>query len=136
MQDFIQNAIGQFGLSETDAKGATGGLLSMVKDNVDPSTFSELSGSIPGAGDLISNFQGLNVQKPSGLGSIAGMAGSLLGGKAKIAAQAFGMLQNFNLDADKGKGFASLFGNYVKEKAGDTLFSKVAGGFPGIKELL
>jgi len=136
MQDFIQKAVGQFGLSETDAQGATGGLLSLVKENIDPSTFTELSGSIPGADDLVTKFQGMNVEKPSGLGSLSNMAGSLLGGKAKIASQAFGMLQNFNLDADKGKGFASLFGNYVKEKAGDSLFSKVTNSFPGIKGFL
>lgn len=136
MQDFIENVVSQFGITEEQAKGATGGLFSLIQDNIDGSTFSELKTAIPAVSGLITSFQNQNVSSSSALGSLASFAGSMMGGKAKVATQAFQILQNFQLNADQSKSFATQLGAYIKGNVGDTLFSKLTDGFPEVKDVL
>ncbi|MCB1197503.1 MAG: DUF2780 domain-containing protein [Deltaproteobacteria bacterium] len=137
MQDFIQNIASQFNLSETQAKGATGGLLSLIKDHVDSATFTKLSQALPMITTLISTFQEQKTTTTSStLGSLASFAGAMMGGKAKVLSQAFDLLQSFNLSAEQGKHFAQIFGTYLKDSAGNELFSELTDQFPEVKQLL
>lgn len=129
MQEFIQSAVSQLGISEDQAKSATGGLLNFVKDQSDGNAVQELIAKLPGA-------EGLMASSDSGGGG--GMLGGLaagLGGKLGGAGGVLAVLQGSGLDAGKISPFVTMLVNYAKQKAGPELVEKVIAQVPALKGL-
>lgn len=151
MQDFINMAVKQLGINESQAKSATGGVLGTLQGQMPGGDFSKLMGMLPGAQDLIkgaapaaSSGGGgiggalggmLGGNKGGGLGNLASMATGALGGKGGGVNALLGVLGNSGLSGDKASGFLKLFMDYVGGKGGGDLLKGVTGGLD-LKSLL
>lgn len=155
MQDFIKMAVSQLGISEGQAKSATGGVLSELQGQMGGGDFSKLTSVLPGAQELMkgaapaaSSGGGgggglggalggmLGGNKGGGLGNLASMATGVLGGKGGGGAGALlGVLGNAGLSGDKAGVFLKLFMDYVSGKGGGDLLKGVTGGLD-LKSLL
>ncbi|QBF82725.1 DUF2780 domain-containing protein [Shewanella maritima] len=81
----VGSVMSQLGLNQSQAEGGLGTLLSVAKDNLSGSDFSQLSDSIPGADMLLSAVPALAGDSGmSGLLSQAGDLGSALQGSAMV----------------------------------------------------
>ena len=130
MQQFIDMAVQQLGINAQDAQTATGGIMALLKEQLDGGQFSELAAAIPNADSLISQFSGSN----SGGGLLA-MASSLLGGSGGAlggAATIAGILSKTNLDASQLSSFGDLLINYLKENIGDLASAKINDILPNL----
>ncbi|MFO0833084.1 MAG: DUF2780 domain-containing protein [Phycisphaerales bacterium] len=154
MQDFINMAVKQLGISDGQAKSATGGLLNMVQQHAGGADFSKLLGNLPGAGDLMQQAAGaagggggglggalgglMGGNKGGGLGGLAAMASSALG-KESGAGQVAGvvaMLSNSGISADKAGGFLRLFTDYLGSKGGGDVVKTLLSKAPQLQQLM
>lgn len=131
MQEFINQVVGQLGMSESGAKKATGGLLNLLKDNAPKDDFQQLLGKLPGAEGLLKESGA-----GGGIGGMLGSLGGMLGGKAGSALSVAGVLEQSGLSTDKLGGFASMFVNFIQGKAGRDLVDKALANVPEIKKLI
>jgi len=132
MNEFISSVTSQLGISEDDAKKATGGILGLIKDNADSGDFSKLMDSLQGASEMTASAG-------SGTGRGGGLLGkvtSALGGNVGNAAGVLGILSGSGLSADKAGSFVSLFINFAKEKAGPELIEGILDKIPELKALI
>ena len=135
--DFIQKAVGELGIDEQQASTATGGILNLLKDNVDGGDFSSLLGSLPGADSLMETASSA-VSDGSSSGGIGGMLGGLggmlggggLGGKLGALAGVSSLLSAANINTDQLSGLAGMFFDYIKENADDGLVGKLVAALP------
>lgn len=130
MQQFIDLAVQQLGIGSEDAQTATGGIMSLLKDQLDGGQFEEVAAAIPGAEDLISKFGG-----ESAGGGLMGMASNLLGGSGGAlggASAIAGILSKTNLDAGQLSSFGDLLINYLKENIGDLAGAKINDILPSL----
>lgn len=146
MQEFIQMAVQQLGVSEGAAKGATGGLLGMIQKQAPAGDFDRLLSAVPGAKDLLGGATSTPAA-PSGAtspaaglgGALGGMLGKLGGnlpGSLGQAASIVGMLQQHGIGADKAGGFVKLFSQFLQSKAGKDLAGNLLTKVPDLKSLL
>ncbi|MFO0858293.1 MAG: DUF2780 domain-containing protein [Phycisphaerales bacterium] len=153
MQDFINMAVKQLGINESQAKSATGGVLGALQGQMPGGDFSKLMGMLPGAQDLLKGaapaassggggiggalggLLGGNKGGGGGLGNLASMASSALGGKGGGASALLGVLGNSGISGDKAGGFLKLFMDYVGGKGGGDLLKGITGGLD-LKSLL
>jgi hypothetical protein len=145
IDQFIQQATQQLGISGDQAKSATGGLLGMIKQHAPAGEFSQLLNKVPGAEQLVNQFGN---QAPAasggggggGLGGLMGMASGLLGGGKGgglgDVAGLMSMLGNNGISADKGMNFASMLLGFLKQQGGSDLLSSVVKNVPGLGSLL
>jgi hypothetical protein len=84
IDDFIKMATSQLGINDQQARGATGSVLGMLKQNAPAGDFSKLLGSVPGAEGLLKQFGGGGgAPAGGGGGGLLGAAmGALGGGKS------------------------------------------------------
>lgn len=134
MSEFVQMAAQQLGLSESVSTQAAGKLLENIKQHVPTGDFTQLAAKVPGLTDLIS--RSATPTGGGGLGGMLGTAGALLGGKLGSLAGLAGTLQSTGLSADKIGPFAAMLVNYMKEKAGGDLVSKILAHVPDLKKLV
>ena len=156
MQDFINMATKQLGISEGAAKQGTGALLGMVQQQLGGGDFSKLTSMLPGAQQLMSGGSTATGADASAGGGIAGALGGLLGGNkggssggsggglsalASAASGLFGkdagglgqiaglvsQLSSAGIDADKAGGFVKLFIDYIDGKGGGDMVTKLLG---------
>ncbi|MBR9728734.1 DUF2780 domain-containing protein [Shewanella intestini] len=81
----VGNVMSQLGLDQNQAQGGLGTLLSVAKDNLSGSDFSQLSNSIPGADSLLSAVPALAGDSGmTGLLSKAGDLGASMQGSAMV----------------------------------------------------
>ncbi len=144
MQDFINMATKQLGISEGSAKQGTGALLSMVQQQLGAGDFSKLTGMLPGAQQLMTGgasstggggiagalggLMGGGKTSGGGLGALASAASGLLGKDAGGLGQIAGLvsqLSNAGIGTDKAGGFVKLFMDYVSGKGGGDVVSKL-----------
>ncbi len=130
MQEFIQLAVSQLGISENSAKTATGGVLEMVKDQVSDEDFGKLAGAVPGLSDMLGGGGG------GGLGGLMGAASGMLGGKAGAAAGLLGMAKSSGLSMDQLGSFVPMLFGFLKGKAGDGVVTSILGQVPELKKFL
>lgn len=158
MQDFINMAVKQLGVSEGQAKSATGGLLNLVQQNASGADFSKLLGNLPGAQDLMKQATGgggggggggglggalgglLGGSKGGGggLGNLASMAAGALGkdsGSGQVA-NILGMLSSSGISADKAGGFVKMFADYLSGNGGGDVVKQLLGNVPQLQQLL
>lgn len=132
MEEFISMVTQQLGIGASEGRSATGGILNLIKDQLDDSTFSTMMEKLPGAEGLLTAGEQSEAGSGGGLmGSLTSMAGSLMGGDSGIGgvAQALG---NAGIGLDKAGGFLSALVEFLKGKLGDDLFGKIAGQLPDL----
>ncbi|MGE0489402.1 MAG: DUF2780 domain-containing protein [Vulcanimicrobiota bacterium] len=130
ISDFIASASRSLDLDQGTAENATSGLLSALQKQVAQGDFQELLNQVPGAADLVQSPEGVG----AGFGSLMGAAAGALGGdKVAGLTQLVSALSGSGLDADKAPSFLSMFFEFVKQKAGEQLASRLAGQIPGLK---
>lgn len=136
MDEFISMVTEKLGIGESEGKSATAGVLGMLKGQLDESTFSSVLEMLPGAEALLTDDSAAS-QAPSGggglFGSIASMAGGLLGGgKNSGMAGMATALAGSGLGLDKIGDFVSMLMGFLKEKLGDETFQSVVSAIPGL----
>jgi len=131
MDEFISLVTEQLGIGESEGRSATGGILKLIKDQLDDSTFSSMMEKLPGADSLLNAADGEEGSGGGLMGSLTSMAGSLLGGDSGAGgiAQALG---NAGIGLDQAGGFLSALVNFLKDKLGGDLFGQIAGQLPDL----
>ena len=132
MQDFIQSVVSQLGITEDQAKSATGGLLNFLKEQKDTSEVQALIAKLPGAESLM---QSSGSSGESGGGGLLGGVAAGLGAKLGSAGGALAILQGSGIDAGKMGPFVNMLVDYAKQKAGPELVEKVIAQVPALKGL-
>lgn len=129
MQDFIRMASSRLGLSDSQTRSATGGLLQGLKQNVSDSDFSELQQQMPESQDLMQEAPQQEGGLMGGLTSQIGKLGGKLGSIGGIA----GPLLSSGLNQDQAGGLVSMFLDYVRQKAGSGLLGRIVSQVPGLE---
>ncbi len=133
MDEFISMVTKQLGIDESQSKSATGGILNVIKGQLDESTFGSLLGQLPGAESLLKEAGSAQPAGGGGLmGSLTSMAGGLLGGKAGGIADITKAIGSSGISLDKASGFLTMLVSFLKDKLGDEVFSKLAASLPGL----
>lgn len=133
MDEFISLVTSQLGVGEAESRSATGGILKMLKDQLDESTFSDVINKLPGASSLLADAES-GAGKSSGgglMGSLVSMAGGMLGGKGG-AGDIMKSLADSGIGLDKAGGFLSALVAFLKEKLGDDMFGTLATKLPDL----
>ncbi len=140
MQELIQSVMSQMGTSEEGATGVVGGIMGMIKGQVDAGDFAELASKVPGAEDAIAKFEA--AEETGGGGGLLGGAGGLLGGAASMVGGAgggaldlMGILGKAGIDADKAGPLVGMVLSFLKSKAGEGLVRKILGQVPQLASL-
>ncbi|MFN9721466.1 MAG: DUF2780 domain-containing protein [Planctomycetota bacterium] len=129
VDEFIQLISAQLGLDPEKAKAATGGILNLIREQLDDQTFAQISSRLPGIQGL-SGAGGAAGSAGGMLDSLTSLAGSLLGGKAKTIAEISAILTKHGLSVEKIPQYLALLINFLKSRLGDDLFAKVAAKLP------
>jgi len=145
MQDFIQMAAGQLGISEDSGQSATSGILGLLQDKMGDDDFSGLTSALPGAAQMLAPKEpagfgalgalggllgGGDKDEGPGLGALAGLAGSLTGNPSLGA---LGKLADAGLDLGKVAPFVGLFLQYVQSKAGQEMVGRLLSAMPELR---
>ncbi|MEZ6124211.1 MAG: DUF2780 domain-containing protein [Planctomycetaceae bacterium] len=134
MDELISQLTARLGIGEDVSKNATGSLLKMLQDQLDDSTFGEVLKKLPGAQGLIDSTSEASQETSSGgglFGSLASMAGGLLGGGSKGGlGELAAMLSKSGLGLTQVTGFMNTVIAFLKEKLGSDLFATVAAKLP------
>lgn len=139
MEEFINLAVKQLGISKEAGTSATGGLLGLLQKQLGGGDFSKVFGAIPGASQLAGSAGG----GPGGSGGGGGLLGSALGAigsKVGIdlggAAGLLGVLGKSGLNTDQFGPFVKLFMDFVKGKTGPGAADTIMNKLPELKKLL
>lgn len=128
IDQFIQQAVSQLGISQQDAEEGTSGLLSLLQQNADSSSFSSLLSQIGGAETLMNKYDA-GKDLGSGVTGLLGSAAGLLGGQTgSNMALITTLVSQLNLNSSQLGGLARMFFDFVKSEAGEQLASRVMGG--------
>ncbi len=138
IEDFIQSAVGDLGISPDAAKTGVGAVLQSLQQGAEPGDFQQLLSSMPGAAALLSNVKGSAGAGESGggLGGALGAVGSMLGGGAGSALGLLNLLQGSGISSDKLGPFVSKFIDFAKSSAGQALIGRILSKAPEIAKLL
>jgi len=115
--ELIKMITSQLGVTEEQAKGGAGLLLSLAKGKLGEQDFAKIAKTVPGADDLLS-------QIPSG--GIGGMLGGLAkkvtggGGLADLASLAGGF-KKLGLESDMVGKFVPIVVSFVQSRGGDAV---------------
>ena len=114
--ELISLLTSQLGVSEGQAKGGLGSILSFAKEQLSDGDFSSVSSLIDGAGDLMKD-----APQAEGMGGMLGKvtsalgAGEGMGGLAALASQ----FKSLDLDSDMITKFAPVVTGFLQSKGGD-----------------
>ena len=138
MQDLILNIAGRLGIDEALAEKAVGIIMSLVRNNADEGTVSQLFDQLPGASDLAEKYAE-DAEGGSG-GGLMGMIGGMLGGNTGNALNALGALKSAGLEMDQIKDVGRQVFDYAREQSDPDLVKdvvkQVAGNVPGLDKLV
>lgn len=140
MDELIEQLTSKLGIDASTAKSVTGRTMKALEENVGGDLFSKISSSIPGVGDMISQFGGSGSQQSAGgssmLGKLAGMASSMIGGKAGGGLELGATLAEAGLKPEKLGSVLTMIMDFIKDKAGAEVVDQVLEKFPMLKMLL
>ena len=131
MDEFFSMISDQLGIGEAEGRAATGGILKIIKEQLDDSTFHSVLEKLPGADAVLGEAEAGGGDGGGGLmGSLTSMAGSLLGGENSGAAGIAEALGSAGIGLDQVGGFMTTLIAFLKDKLGDDLFATFASGLP------
>ena len=162
MHDFIQNASSKLGISPDDAKSATGGIMSLLQNHLEPEDFNQLRQKLPGSEQIPVQSSELGVAETSS--EMGDQAGQFRSGKSPVSQDSqaqsnrglmenvshkiggiaglgggvsgiMSMLSHHNMDQQKSTSFVSMFLDYVRTKAGSGMLDKIIQQVPGLSAL-
>jgi hypothetical protein len=112
----VGNVMSQLGLSQTQAEGGLGSLLSLAQTNLGEHDFSQLSDSIPNADGLLAAVPALSSGNGmSGLLSQAGDLGSALQGSAMV----YDAFEKLGISKEYITPMVDIAKNYLQQSGGD-----------------
>lgn len=112
----VGNVMSQLGLSETQAAGGLGSLLSLAQSNLGDNDFSQLSDSIPGTDALLAAVPSLDSGSGmSGLLSKAGDIGASLQGSAMV----YDTFEKLGISKDYIVPMVDIAKQYLQSQSGD-----------------
>ena len=129
MQEFLEQAAAQLGLSTDQVKSATGSILGLIQERADPADAKTMLSKIPGAEDL------LRAEGEGGSG-LLGALGGMLGGDTGKALGVADILSKTGLDVGTLGGLLGMLKNYVQPLLGDDLLKRLLEKVPGLGDLL
>lgn len=130
MEEFISMIVEQLGLGEQETRSATGGVLDLLKDKLDDSTFSQVMDKLPGAESLVGASESGESGGGGLFGSLTSMAGSLMGGEG--VGNIVKIFSDAGIGLDQATAFLSKLVEFLKDKLGGDLFSTVASNLPDL----
>ncbi len=120
--DLTTLLVNQLGVTENQASGGAGSILSYAKQSLSPKDFSKVASSVPGIDSLLSAAPSVG----GGLSSVTGaLGGNSLGGMAAVASQ----FSSLGLKADMIQQFTPVILDYVKGTGGSDVMKLLAGIF-------
>ena len=137
MADFISDLAAKAGIDASTAQKGVGALLSTLQQHVPSDLYTKVSGAIPNAANLLSTFQSAPAApKGTGLGDLASLAGSLLGGKSEAASTLISQFSKAGFSMDTAKTFLPLVFTFLKDKLSPDTMKQVENAIPGLSNLL
>lgn len=137
MDEFINMAVKQLGISKEAGTSATGGMLGLLQKQLGGGDFSKVFGAIPGASQLAGSSGGAGAGGAGGLlGSALGAIGSKVGIDLGGAAGLLGVLGKSGLSTDQFGPFVKLFMEFVKGKSGGGATDLLMSKLPELKKLI
>ena len=109
--------------------------MNFIKEHVGETLFAQISQQLPGVQGLVSDAQNVSSESGGGgglMGSLASMAGSLLGGKAGSLATIASILAKSGVSLDQSGQFVSMLVGFLKAKLGEDTFSSLASSLPDL----
>jgi hypothetical protein len=112
----VGNVMSQLGLSQPQAEGGLGSLLSLAQSNLSENDFGQLSDSIPNADGLLAAVPALSSNNSmSGLLSKAGDLGSALQGSAMV----YDAFEKLGISKEYITPMANIAKSYLQQSGGD-----------------
>ena len=112
----VGDVMSQLGLSQTQAEGGLGSLLSLAQTNLGENDFSQLSNSIPNSEGLLAAVPALSSgDGMSGLLSKAGSLGSALQGSAMV----YDTFEKLGISKEYIAPMVDIAKNYLQQSGGD-----------------
>lgn len=115
------------GLDPAAASKATGIILSVIQQEVDPAIATQVFAKMPGAAEL-AQANAVN----AGGGMFGNLVGTILGRKAGVLAAGLAALEATGLSVTQIEAAGMKLMAYVQANAGPGLAKQVAGSLPGI----
>jgi hypothetical protein len=122
-------ASSRLGLSESQTRSATGGLLQGLKQNVNEKDFNELQQKMPESQEVMQEAPQQEGGLMGGLTSQVSKLGGNLGGISGIV----GPMLSSGVNQDQAGGLVSMFLDYLRQKAGSGLLGRILSQVPGLK---
>ena len=131
MSDMITTLATQTGIDPETAKKGLGAMLSFAKGRLAPDAFGKVQSAVPGSGEMISSFESSEGSSGAGLlGTVTGLAGNLLGGKAGEGADLLAMLSRAGLDHNQVMAFLPKAFEMLRQYLPPEILEKVKGLIP------
>jgi hypothetical protein len=134
MASFLEELADKAGLQTDQAHQGIGALLTMLKDRLDPETFSRLQQAIPNASEVLAKVQSkLEESKGGLLDALKEMSGKLLGGNNQDATAALhSHFGNFGLTPDHLKDFLPALGDMLARRLPPEVMDQIHAHVPGL----
>jgi hypothetical protein len=126
--DQLMKLAGDAGLSEEQGKTATGGIMSMVKQNLDSGNYNKIVEQVPEVEGLVEES---DKEASGGGGGLMGQAMGMMGGSLGASGQAgsiaslLGLMQSKGIGAGQMNSFMPQLAAFVKEKCGVDIGSQL-----------
>ena len=115
MADIVSELAGRTGVTPEQAKMGLGIILGLAKAKLPADAFAKVQAAIPGADDMIAAAQsGPGASSGGVLGSIAGLAGKILGGDGGNAAALTGALTRLGVSEEQARKFLPAAADLLK----------------------
>jgi Protein of unknown function VcgC/VcgE (DUF2780) len=121
MKELIDMLTKNLGISGGQAEGGAAVLFKAAKDKLGGEEFGKLLGGVPGLGDLMK-------KAPAAGGGLGGMLGGLagaIGGNAGLIATVVSGFSKLGLKADDAKRFVPVIMDFLRDKVGPDVVSKL-----------
>lgn len=121
MKELVDQLTKSLGISGQQAEGGAAVLFKAAKDKLGGEEFTKLLGGVPGLGDLLK-------KAPAAGGGLGGMLGGLagaMGGNAGLIATIVGGFSKLGLKADDAKKFVPVILDFLRNKVGPDVVSKL-----------
>ncbi|CAJ1946314.1 unnamed protein product [Cylindrotheca closterium] len=126
--DQLMKLAGDAGLSEEQGKTATGGIMSMVKQNLDSGSYQKIVQQVPEVEGLVKDSDKEATGGGGGLmGQAMGMMGGSLGGagQAGSIASLLTLMQSKGIGAEQMNAFMPQLAAFIKSKCGVDIGSQL-----------